>query len=224
MGCSLSVSGMARDGSVHGPNFSLSEASSWFPASLHWCPGMRLSRQDFRAFRRKVGRGHHDRRRPGRDGGDQLEDRRWRGPRATQWCDSGSRSDGARGPRPRPARFPRAAEGALRIHAGDSDRTQAASGTASGRQLGGPELEVEIPQGPSSCLRSCLAPTPSRRPGNPQFPFPRFPIWPGNGEGNPRFPTRPESGIGNPRFPIGSGTGIGVPIGRKSGNRGYPSV
>jgi hypothetical protein len=28
----------------------------------------------------------------------------------------------------------------------------------------------------------------------------------------------------NPRFPIWPGTGIGVPIGRKSGNRGYPSV
>ena len=32
----------------------------------------------------------------------ELEDRRRRGPMATQWCDSGSRSDGARGPRPRP--------------------------------------------------------------------------------------------------------------------------
>jgi hypothetical protein len=39
------------------------------------------------------------------------------------------------------------------------------------------------------------------RPGNPQFPFPRFPIWPGIGEGIP-----------DSRF------------GRESGNRGCPSV
>ncbi len=43
------------------------------------------------------------------------------------------------------------------------------------------------------------------RPGNPQFPFPRFPIWPGIGEGIPdsRF-------VGNreiPRFPIRPGIG-----------------
>jgi hypothetical protein len=56
-----------------------------------------------------------------------------------------------------PARSPRAG-GRTEDHAGDSDRT--ASGTASGRQLGGPELEVEMPHGP--CLRSCLAPTRTR--------------------------------------------------------------
>ena len=60
---------------------------------------------------------------------------------------------------------------------------------------------------------------PRIRPGNPQFPFPRFPIWPGNGEGNPRFPTRPESGIGNPRFPIRPGTGIAESGSRLAANR-----
>jgi hypothetical protein len=45
---------------------------------------------------------------------------------------------------------------------------------------------------------------------NPQFPFPRFPIWPGIGEGfgipDSRFGQNRESG--NPRFPIRPGTGI----------------
>jgi hypothetical protein len=36
--------------------------------------------------------------------------------------------------------------------------------------------------GPRRARQHGLARGP-RRPGNPQFPFPRFPIWPGNGEG-----------------------------------------
>ena len=61
------------------------------------------------------------------------------------------------------------------------------------------------------------------RPGNPQFPFPRFPIWPGIGEGRfPRFPIRPESGIGEiPRFPIRPGTGNRGP---DSPGRGFPGL
>jgi hypothetical protein len=57
------------------------------------------------------------------------------------------------------------------------------------------------------------------RPGNPQFPFPRFPIWPGIGEGRfPRFPIRPESGIGkSPVSRFGREPGIGVPI-RRAGD------
>ena len=61
------------------------------------------------------------------------------------------------------------------------------------------------------------------RPGNPQFPFPRFPIWPGIGEGIPDSRFGRESGhrespipdsagnrdTGNPRFPIRPGLGIG---------------
>ncbi len=52
---------------------------------------------------------------------------------------------------------------------------------------------------------------PGARGPNPQFPFPRFPIWPGIGEGIPgsRFGQNRESG--NPRFPIRPRTGIGVP-------------
>ena len=50
------------------------------------------------------------------------------------------------------------------------------------------------------------------RPGNPQFPFPRFPIWPGIGEGIPdsRFGRNRESG--NPPFPDLAGN-------RESGSR-----
>ena len=42
-----------------------------------------------------------------------------------------------------------------------------------------------------------------------------------------RFPIPEWPGIGNRetgRFPFGREPGIGVPIGRKSGNRGYPAV
>jgi hypothetical protein len=61
---------------------------------------------------------------------------------------------------------------------------------------------------------------------NPQFPFPRFPIWPGIGEGtpdsrfgqnretgNPRFPVRRESGNREPPFPDSAGTGNRGPDG-----------
>jgi hypothetical protein len=50
------------------------------------------------------------------------------------------------------------------------------------------------------------------RPGNPQFPFPRFPIWPGIGEGIPdsRFGRNRESG--NPPIPDLAGN-------RESGSR-----
>jgi hypothetical protein len=62
------------------------------------------------------------------------------------------------------------------------------------------------------------------RPPNPQFPFPRFPIWrqfwPGIGEGIPdsRFGQNRESG--NPLFPIRPETGIGTPIWPKIGKSG----
>ncbi len=52
------------------------------------------------------------------------------------------------------------------------------------------------------CLLSRLGP------GNPQFPFPRFPIWPGDGEGIPdsrrisRLGRNRESGSKSPVFPI----------------------
>jgi len=56
------------------------------------------------------------------------------------------------------------------------------------------------------------------RPPNPRFPFPRFPIWPGNGEGFPvsRFGRNRETG--NPRFPIRPGTGNGAP---RAAGRGF---
>jgi hypothetical protein len=52
---------------------------------------------------------------------------------------------------------------------------------------------------------------------SPQFPFPRFPIWPGIGEGFPdsRFGQNRESGI--PCFPIPESAGIGkqgIPVSR----------
>ena len=94
--------------------------------------------------------------------------------------------------------------------------------------------QCHLPVSGRALPRAAAAPKPASspgvsRPGKPQFPFPRFRIWPGNGEGrigkrggNPRFPTRPESGTGNreiPRFLIRPGTGNGAPIGCKSGNR-----
>ena len=71
-----------------------------------------------------------------------------------------------------------------------------------------------------------LPPGPPRQTRNPHFPFPRFPIssLPGNGEGIPDSRLGRNRETGNPRFLIQPGTGIGVRIGRKSGNRGYPSV
>ncbi len=72
----------------------------------------------------------------------------------------------------------------------------------------------------ATCLRLYL------RPGSPSprfpFKFPRFPIWPGNGEGIPVSRFGRDRGSGNSPFPIRPGTGNGAPIGRKSGNRGYP--
>jgi hypothetical protein len=47
---------------------------------------------------------------------------------------------------------------------------------------------------------------PVSRPGNPQFPFPPFPIWPGNGEGKIfRFPIGRERESGNPPFSDSAG-------------------
>ena len=48
---------------------------------------------------------------------------------------------------------------------------------------------------------------------NPQFPFPRFPIWPGIGEGIPdsRFGRNRESGSKSPVSRFGRESGIGVP-------------
>jgi hypothetical protein len=43
------------------------------------------------------------------------------------------------------------------------------------------------------------------RPGNPQFPFPRFPIWPGNGEGISDSRLGRERESGNPPFPDSAG-------------------
>ncbi len=40
----------------------------------------------------------------------------------------------------------------------------------------------------------------------PQFPFPRFPIWPGNGEGIPD-----SAGIGNRETPFPDSAGNGKP-------------
>ena len=55
------------------------------------------------------------------------------------------------------------------------------------------------------------------------IPVPPIPDLAGNRGGNPRFPIRPKSGIGkSPVSRFGRESGIGVPIGRKSGNRGYP--
>jgi hypothetical protein len=55
------------------------------------------------------------------------------------------------------------------------------------------------------------------RPGNPQFPFPPFPILPGNGEGIPDSRLGRNRETGNARFAIRPGTGIGVPI-RRAGD------
>ncbi len=43
------------------------------------------------------------------------------------------------------------------------------------------------------------------RPGNPQFPFPRFPIWPRNGEGISDSRLGRERESGNPPFPDSAG-------------------
>jgi hypothetical protein len=64
------------------------------------------------------------------------------------------------------------------------------------------------------------------RPGNPQFPFPRFPILPGIGDSRWEFSgdsrRESESGEGIPDFPIFGNQGIpDSRLGRKSGNRGY---
>ena len=68
----------------------------------------------------------------------------------------------------------------------------------------GPLLQPPWPRRPAARTK--------RRPGNPQFPFPRFPIWPGIGEGIPdsRFGRNRESG--NPPFPDLAGN-------RESGSR-----
>ncbi len=53
---------------------------------------------------------------------------------------------------------------------------------------------------------------PAGRPGNPQFPFPRFPIWPGNGEGIPDSRSAGNRESGNGPFPDSAGK-------RESGSR-----
>jgi hypothetical protein len=53
--------------------------------------------------------------------------------------------------------------------------------------------------------------------GNPQFPFSRFPIGPGKGEGVPRFPFGQIPGSGNPRF-------IWIPMISRSRFRRYPKM
>jgi hypothetical protein len=72
------------------------------------------------------------------------------------------------------------------------------SGTLTGASAGAPcASPIHIGGGP-------------HRPGNPQFPFPRFPIWPGIGEGIPdsRFGPHENRETGNPRrFPIWPGIG-----------------
>ncbi len=55
------------------------------------------------------------------------------------------------------------------------------------------------------------------RPGNPQFPFPRFPISPGNGEGIPDSRLGRNREAGNPRFPMNSARA-------GNGNRGPDSA
>jgi hypothetical protein len=49
-------------------------------------------------------------------------------------------------------------------------------------------------------------------------PNPRFPIWPGIGEGNARFPIRPKSRNGESPFPDLAGTGNRGPHGGGAGN------
>jgi hypothetical protein len=71
------------------------------------------------------------------------------------------------------------------------------------------------------------------RPGSPQFPFARFPIWPGNGEGIPdsRLRVGRTRESGNPPFPDSAGTGnrgpgttdIGVTVPRAA-RRGFPGL
>ena len=46
------------------------------------------------------------------------------------------------------------------------------------------------------------------RPGNPQFPFPPSPIWPGTGEGTPDSLLGRNRESGNPPFPAGDLAGI----------------
>jgi hypothetical protein len=55
------------------------------------------------------------------------------------------------------------------------------------------------------------------RPGSHQLPFPRFPIWLGNGEGIPDSRLRRNRESGNPPFPDSAGT---VNRGPGTGNRG----
>ena len=57
-----------------------------------------------------------------------------------------------------------------------------------------------------------------KSPGNPGTQTRKSPIP------VPPIPDLAGKRAGNPRFPIRPGPGNGAPIGRKSGNRGYPSV
>ena len=59
------------------------------------------------------------------------------------------------------------------------------------------------------------------RPGNPQFPFPRFPIWPGIGGGNPPIPD--SAGIGKQESPIPDLAGNGN-RGPDGAGRGFPGL
>jgi hypothetical protein len=80
----------------------------------------------------------------------------------------------------------------LRIRLGCSSFGDSALGIGEGSQAGcggpGPphstRSSMRTHNGPRRARQHGLARGP-RRPGNPQFrvPFPRFPIWPGNGEG-----------------------------------------
>ncbi len=69
----------------------------------------------------------------------------------------------------------------------------------------------------------------TRRPGNPQFPFPRdrFGRESGRESPIPDLAGIGKQGVPDSRFHTdlaGNRSRIGVPIRRKSGNRGYPSV
>ncbi len=64
------------------------------------------------------------------------------------------------------------------------------------------------------------------RPGNAQFSFPRFPMWPGNGEGIPdsesRFGRNRESGNRDPPIPDSAGNGKRGPDWAQIGKSGTP--
>jgi hypothetical protein len=71
-------------------------------------------------------------------------------------------------------------------------RWQSRCRAALGCGRGGPSLGTDVTCR-GRCIRVPASPTPSRswesrridRPGNPQFPFPPFPIWPGIGDSLP---------------------------------------